>query len=207
MTGPTAPQTLDAFSARIRAAVAEIGMVVVRPDYGQDRMAELSEQVAILDQIVEEAFAAGVAAQPPRDCYVPVQVPWRRVRARDVVVDYPAESYGDPDEAGDPAGSHGEPDLWAVERSGWVIDLDSRERAWGLTVNGLGRQRIAADPDDRIDVLVRSDLHDAVALTGEQLGARLIATRTSQDGTTDGDPAWRAEDGHRQGTTTTIGGP
>lgn len=143
-------------------------------------------------------LAAGVAAQPPRECYVPAEVPWRRVRARDVVVDYP-----DPDEHGDPAGSGGEPDLWAVERSGWVIDLESRERAWGLTVVGLGRQRIAADPDEAITVLVRCDLADAIALTADALGARLIATRTSQDGTTDGDPAWRAE----QGTTTTIGGP
>ena len=143
-------------------------------------------------------FRDGLAAQPPRELYAPVQVPWRRVRARDVVVDYP-----DPDEHGDV-----EPDLWAVERSGWVIDLESRERAWGLTVVGLGRQRLAADPDDRITVLVRCDLHDAVALTGEQLGARLIATRTSPDGTTDGDPAWRAEGiGHQQGTATTIGGP
>lgn len=146
----------------------------------------------------DRGFRDGVAAQPPRDCYVPAVVPWRRVRARDVVVDYP-----DPDEHGDV-----ECDLWAVERSGWVIDLESRERAWGLTVVGLGRQRLAADPDDRITVLVRSDLHEAITLTGEQLGARLIATRTSHDGTTDGDPAWRAEGAGSSGATTaTIGGP
>ena len=148
----------------------------------------------------DRGFRDGVAAQPPRDCYVPAVVPWRRVRARDVVVDYPDD--------GGPRGWHVEPDLWAVERSGWVIDLESRERAWGLTIVGLGRQWIAADPDDRITVLVRSDLHEAITLTGEQLGARLIATRTSHDGATDGDPAWRAEGAGSSGATTaTIGGP
>lgn len=145
-------------------------------------------------------LAAGVTAQPPRECFVPAEVPWRRVRARDVVCDYP-DHEGDEHE-------HVEPDLWAVERSGWLAGYDDRERAWGLTIVSTTRHRVEADPDDRITVLVRCDLFDAVALTGEQLGARLIATRTSPDGTCDGDPAWRVDGGGSSGAATTAaGGP
>ena len=118
-------------------------------------------------------FAAGVAAQPPRELYAPVPVPWRRVRAQDVIEGEDRELYG-------------------VIRSGWTAGPDGQRVTWALTLGcGTYRELIEGGPDDPARVLVSVSLLDAMALTGEQLGAALIATRTDPDGGSTGDLPWR----------------
>jgi hypothetical protein len=121
----------------------------------------------------DAGFRAGVAAQPPRELYAPVPVPWRVVRAQDVIEGEDGELYG-------------------VLRSGWTAGPDGQRVTWALTLAcGTYRELIEGGPDDPARVLVSVSLLDAVALTGAALDARLIATRTDPDGGTTGDLAWR----------------
>jgi hypothetical protein len=120
-----------------------------------------------------EGFAAGVAAQPPRELYAATAVPWRVVRAQDVIEGEDGELYG-------------------VLRSGWTAGPDGQRVTWALTLAcGTYRELIEGGPDDPARVLVSVALLDAVTLTGAALGARLIATRADPDGGSTGDLAWR----------------
>lgn len=133
-----------------------------------------TERAAGYAQGLAAGRAEGLAARPDESYYAPVAVPWRRVRAQDVI-----------------RGDDGE--LYSVVRSGWVAGPDNRRTHWGLTLAcGDYRAPVTGDPDDRASVLIGLDLLAAVTLTGEQLGARLIATRADPDGGHTGDVAWRA---------------
>ena len=134
----------------------------------------MSETIAqAYERGYSDGLRDGVAAQPDQSLYAPVAVPWRRVRAQDVI-----------------RGDDGE--LYSVVRSGWVAGPDNRRTHWGLTLScGDYRAPVTGDPDDRASVLVGLDLAAAVSLTGEQLGAALIATRTDPDGGHTGDLPWR----------------
>lgn len=144
--------------------------------YDAARLVDSQEIACTLPGWVEgyaAGFRAGVAAQPSRPLYAAVAVPWRRARAQDVIEGEDGELYG-------------------VLRSGWTAGPDGQRVTWALTLAcGSYRELIEGSPDDPCRVLVPVSLLDAVALTGAELGARLIATRTDPDGGDTGDLAWR----------------
>lgn len=88
----------------------------------------------------------------PPDAFVPVPLRWRHVIASDVVL-----------------GRDGA--LWAI------TDVDHLG-TW-VAVNGLREYQSQPDPDEVVNVLVPVTERDAVELTREQLGARLIERRTA----------------------------
>lgn len=101
----------------------------------------------------QDGFTAGAAAQPAADVHVPVPVRWRVVRPGDVIVGEDGELYMVTAVLVAPRGvelrlTHGKYD----------------ERHWG-------------DPDQVANVLMRVELKDALVLTRDQLGARLMGTR------------------------------
>jgi hypothetical protein len=87
--------------------------------------------------------------------WVPVSLRWRHVVEGDVVI-----------------GGDGAP--WAI------VDVDHL----GTWVARSGRREYQSmpDPDDVIEVLVPALERDAVELTREELGARLVARRTMEQG-------------------------
>lgn len=90
--------------------------------------------------------------------WVPVPLRWRHVIAGDVFVGK-------------------EQALWSVK--------DIRSHAAHLTVytqSGQHYYPADVDPDDVIEVLVPALERDAVELTREELGARLVARRTMEQG-------------------------
>lgn len=99
-------------------------------------------------------FAAGLAARPPADCYVPVPVRWRLAAEGDVFV-----------------GGGG---------ALWHVDTIGRGYGTQLTVQAshAGREvKVGCDPDETVTILVAVPEADAVDLVREVLGARLIARR------------------------------
>lgn len=89
------------------------------------------------------------------DTYVPVPIRWRHVQVGDVFVGRDKQ-------------------LWYV--------TDIRENAGALTVQALLQfwsRTGDVDPDDVISVLVPVPERDAVELTREHLGARLVERRTA----------------------------
>jgi hypothetical protein len=126
-----------------------------------------------------DGFAAGAAARVPHDLFAPLPVPWRTVRAEDVVM-----------------GDDGE--LYSVERSGWIgaSGPDGRPTTWGLTlVCGAWRDTIPGGPDDLAHVLTRVGTVDAVTVTREALGARLLATRSVDGVPVEPDLMWKGDRG------------
>ncbi len=92
----------------------------------------------------------------PPDAWVPVPLRWRHVVAGDVFV-----------------GKDG--DAWQIARTGSSYGV-------GIEVTAIQGDRSFSDdvdPDDVIPVLVPVTERDAVELTREQLGARLIERRTA----------------------------
>lgn len=93
-----------------------------------------------------------MTAPLPADAWVPVPLRWRHVIASDVVLDCDGA-------------------LWAITD---VDHLGTR-----IAVNGLHEYRSRPDPDEVVPVLVPVTERDAVELTREQLGARLVERRTA----------------------------
>lgn len=98
-----------------------------------------------------------MSATLPPDVWVPVPLRWRHVVAGDVFV--------------------------APDGSPWVVAR--REPSQGLiavqVVQADDPFNSYVDPDDVINVLVPAVERDAVELTREQLGARLIERRVEQE--------------------------
>lgn len=98
--------------------------------------------------------AAGLAARPPADCYVPVPTRWRYARAEDTFVGGGA--------------------LWHVQTLG-----PSTRVPGALAVTAVcGARTFAVDDldlDEAVTVLVTVSESDAVQLAAEVLGARLIS--------------------------------
>lgn len=158
----------------LRAALARFGEVLIRCDDGRDRGADLDarmgEALAVLDHAWDAGRTAGLAERLPDDLLTAVPLPWRVVRAEDVI-------RGDDDE------------LYSVVRSGSI-----GPGSWGLTLAcGNYRQTHEGEPDEPAAVLVPVNLADALTLTREQMGAQMIASRTAPDGSADGDLMWRGE--------------
>jgi hypothetical protein len=165
----------------LRAALARFGEVLIRCDDGRDRGADLDarmgEAVAVLDHAWDAGRTAGLAERLPDDLLTAVPLPWRVVRAEDVI-----------------RGDDGE--LYSVVRSGWIEHPRAAGHAgsWGLTLAcGNYRQTHEGDPDEPAPVLVAVGLADALTLTREQMGAQMIASRMAPDGSADGDLMWRGE--------------
>lgn len=90
-------------------------------------------------------------------CYVPLPLAWRYVVAGDVFV-----------------GKGGK--LWTV--LGAVPGVH-----FGVEVqNGANTFKATVDPDAQVQVLTPVHAHDAMALTREELGGRLIAARSGTEG-------------------------
>lgn len=91
----------------------------------------------------------------PADAWVPVSLRWRHVVAGDVFVAPDGE-------------------LWLVHAAQALPDGTFRV----VADRGADEYGRPVDPDDVISVLVPVSLRDAVELTREQLGARLVERRT-----------------------------
>jgi len=132
-----------------------------------------------------EGFRDGAAAQPDRELFALVEVPWSAVRSEDSIMGdddalYHVVRSGAVPVSG--AGSStGEPST-----GGWIATL----------VCGTYREVHTLDHDARVRVLVPVTLADALIVSRAGLpGARLLATRTDPNGGTDGDLPWRTEIG------------
>jgi hypothetical protein len=137
-----------------------------------------------------EGFRDGAAAQPDRELFALVEVPWSAVRSEDSVRGdddalYHVVRSGAVPRSGGPDASTSEAD------GGWIVTL----------VCGTYREVHQLDHDARVPVLVPVALADALIVSRAGLpGSRLIATRAdpgSRDGsaTFDGDLPWRTEVG------------
>lgn len=89
------------------------------------------------------------------DIFVPVPLRWRHVVAQDTFLALGGQ-------------------MWHV-RQAWPVKGQIEITA----VSGQTKFARLVDPDDVIDVLIPALERDAVELTREQLGARLIARRTN----------------------------
>jgi hypothetical protein len=136
-----------------------------------------------------DGFAAGAAAQPDRELFAFVEVPWSSIRAEDT---FQGEDGG----------------MYHVVRSGRMPNapgaaVDGSEvPGWIVTlVCGTYRDVITLDHDTRVRVLVPVTLADALIVSHAGLpGSRLIATRADPGGldgeaTFEGDQPWRVEIG------------
>ena len=130
-----------------------------------------------------EGFRDGASAQPDRELFALVEVPWSAVRSEDSI-----------------AGDDGA--LYHVVRSGAVpvsgaasVTGESSPGGWIVTlVCGTYREVHELDHDARVRALLPVGLADALTVSRDGLpGCRLIATRTGPDGGTDGDLPWRVE--------------
>ena len=112
----------------------------------------------------------GAAAVPGPDLFVPVPVPWCKVRAEDGL-----------------RGDDGA--VYTVLRSGPL-----RGDVWALTL-ACGNYRAVheGNRDDAAAVLVEVALRDAIVATRAQLGAVLIATRRDRERGDAPDLIWRGE--------------
>lgn len=90
------------------------------------------------------------------DAWVPVSLRWRHVLAGDVFL-----------------GHNGK--LWHVEETG----PNPRTSYSVIAVHGAQVHKADVDPDDVIPVLIPVSERDAMQLTREHLGARLVERRTA----------------------------
>lgn len=94
-----------------------------------------------------------MTAPLPADAFVPVPLRWRHVLAGDVMVA--------------PGGAL------------WLIAVRGRDGLTTAMRTGADQHSAPVDPDEVVQVLVPVAERDAVELTREQLGARLVERRTA----------------------------
>lgn len=131
-----------------------------------------------------QGFRDGVEAQPDRELYAVVEVPWSSVRAEDTVIGDDGAHYhvvrsGRVPASGGACGPAG-------SSTGWIVTL----------VSGTYREVHCRDHDERVRVLMPVSHADALSVTRAALGGRLIATRADpgpvgSETTFDGDLPWR----------------
>jgi hypothetical protein len=129
-----------------------------------------------------EGFRDGAAAQPDRELWAFVEVPWSSIRTEDTIMGDDGAHYHVVRSGALPrsgaSGVSGEPDAPA----GWIVTL----------VCGTYRDVHTLDHDHRVRVLVPVALADALVACHAGLpGSRLIATRGDPGGGFDGDLPWR----------------
>lgn len=123
------------------------------PSPDLDPTAAAEEVHAVADRLDERGQRPRAHAgdgMTPADCWVPVPLRWRHVIPGDVIV-----------------GRDGRP--WMVTSTGTAV----------TAVDGPTAATQPVDPDDPIPVLVPVTDRDAVELTRDQLGARLVERRTT----------------------------
>ena len=129
-------------------------------------------------------FRDGAAAQPDRELWAFVEVPWSAIRTEDTIMGEDGAQYhvvrsgAVPRSGVGASGVSGEPEAPA----GWIVTL----------VCGTYRDVHTLDHDHRVRVLVPVALADALVACHAGLpGSRLIATRGDPGGGFDGDLPWR----------------
>ena len=89
----------------------------------------------------------------PPDAWVPVPMRWRHVVAGDVIVGH--------------------------DGGLWLVAVRGRDGLTTAMRTGADQHSAPVDPDDVVQVLVPVTEREAVELTRDQLGARLIERRTT----------------------------
>lgn len=131
-----------------------------------------------------DGFAAGAQAQPDRELFALVEVPFDAIRAEDTIMGEDGALYHVVRSGRMPMTPGAAVD--GAEAPGWIVTL----------VCGTYRDVITLDHDTRVRVLVPVGVADALIACHAGLpGSRLIATRGDPGGGFDGDQPWRVEIG------------
>jgi hypothetical protein len=127
-----------------------------------------------------EGFRAGAEAQPDRELYAFVEVPWSSIRAEDTIMGEDGGMYHVVRSGRMPVSGGASVD--GLPEPGWIVTL----------VCGTYRDVTCLDHDTRVSVLVPVALADALTVAHAGLpGSRLIATRPDPGGQFEGDLPWR----------------
>ena len=153
-----------------------------RRPFGARQNGTQNSQSSVTDDYAQ-GFRDGAAAQPDRELYALVEVPWSAVRTEDSIMGEDGALYHVVRSGAVPvSGAAAQPD--GTDGGGWIVTL----------VCGTYRGVHELDHDARVRALVPVGLADALIVSRDGLpGSRLIATRAGPDGGTDGDPPWRVE--------------
>lgn len=130
-----------------------------------------------------EGFRDGASAQPDRELFVLVEVPWSAVRTEDSIMGEDGALYHVVRSGAVPVSGGGSV-AGELSGGGWIVTL----------VCGTYREVHELDHDARVPALVPVALADALIASRDGLpGCRLIATRADPGGGFDGDLPWRVQ--------------